>query len=57
MDNENSPQSVEGSKKRKYVSPINAFQDLVQEHLESLEQEIKDLEKRRDTLLDVTKVI
>ncbi|KAF2068647.1 hypothetical protein CYY_010026, partial [Polysphondylium violaceum] len=57
MDNDNSPQYMEGSKKRKHLSPIDAFQGIIQGHLQLLDQEIKDLERRRDTLLDVTKVI
>ncbi|KAF2068648.1 hypothetical protein CYY_010027 [Polysphondylium violaceum] len=58
MDKDKSPpQNMEGSKNRKHLSPIDAFQGIVQSHLQSLEQEIKDLEKRRDALLNVTKVI
>ncbi|KAF2068684.1 hypothetical protein CYY_009991 [Polysphondylium violaceum] len=57
MDHDNSSQYMEGSKKRKHLSPIDVFQGIIQGHLETLDQEIKDLEKRRDALLEVTKVI
>ncbi|KAF2068685.1 hypothetical protein CYY_009992 [Polysphondylium violaceum] len=60
MDNTNNtpPQTLDKPKRRKHIlESIDGLKDLLEDHFESLEQEIKDLEKKRDALLNVAKVI
>ncbi|KAF2071296.1 hypothetical protein CYY_007385 [Polysphondylium violaceum] len=55
--NNNTTAIVENSKRKNIKQSIESVQSLFIGHFESLQQQIKDLEKRKEVLLNVTKVI